>query len=207
MSLYIFFHRLYQYHFICYKHQHYYYTQYHSINAKEFDDTGKNLLFEGEYFNSNKWNGKGVKIYDKYNDLYFDGEIKNGRIWEGKAIENSNCRKPVFQYEFRNGIKISSQKRNVKDKILYEIKYDGQKVKENSRNNNLAFIGTYINGLKCGEGVEFYQSSKKNMKDHFSMIKDMDVERKIVLMVLQDLKVNLDMVPNMDISRFLNLIV
>jgi len=60
------------------------------------------LLFEGEYFHGNKWNGKGynyngdlifelrngcgkVKEYGKYNRLIFEGEYLNGeRQGEGK---------------------------------------------------------------------------------------------------------------------------
>ena len=60
----------------------------------------KNLLFEGEYLNGLKWNGKGyddknnviyelkngngkVKEYDIYSNLLFEGEYLNGNIWNG----------------------------------------------------------------------------------------------------------------------------
>jgi len=36
-----------------------------------------NLLFEGEYLNGERWNGKG-KEYNNKNELVFEGEYLNG---------------------------------------------------------------------------------------------------------------------------------
>ena len=35
-------------------------------------------MFEGEYLNGQRWNGKG-KEYDKYGELIFEGEYVNGQ--------------------------------------------------------------------------------------------------------------------------------
>ena len=43
---------------------------------------GHKILFEGEYKNGKRWNGKGkeVNIVDK---ILFEGEYKNGIRWNG----------------------------------------------------------------------------------------------------------------------------
>ena len=42
------------------------------------------LIYEGEYLNGKKWNGKG-KEYNKYGELIFEGEYLNGNKWNGKG--------------------------------------------------------------------------------------------------------------------------
>ena len=54
------------------------------MNWEKNDYNGKpDLIFEGEYLNGKKWNGKG-KEYDEYNNLVFEGEYLNGKKWNGK---------------------------------------------------------------------------------------------------------------------------
>ena len=37
------------------------------------------MIYEGEYLNGNRWNGKG-KEYDDNNNLIFDGEYLDGKM-------------------------------------------------------------------------------------------------------------------------------
>ena len=53
-------------------------------NGKGNEYDGDHLLFEGEYLNGNKWNGKG-KEYDNRGELIFEGEYLNGNKWNGKG--------------------------------------------------------------------------------------------------------------------------
>ena len=42
------------------------------------------MIFEGEFLNGKKWNGKGK---DYYNDIEFEGEYLNGKRWNGHFKE------------------------------------------------------------------------------------------------------------------------
>ena len=44
--------------------------------AKEYDDYGK-LIFEGEYLNGEKWNGKAKEYFKKNDKLMFEREYLN----------------------------------------------------------------------------------------------------------------------------------
>ena len=56
------------------------------------------MIFEGESINS-KVNGKGKEYY--YNgNLIFEGEYLNGRKWNGKGYDINNN----LEYELKNGI-------------------------------------------------------------------------------------------------------
>ena len=41
------------------------------------------LIFEGEYLNWKRWNGKG-KEYNNLGELIFEGEYLNGKKWNKK---------------------------------------------------------------------------------------------------------------------------
>ena len=87
------------------------------------------LLFEGEYLNGVKWNGKGYDL---------EGKIKYELI-NGKAcsvIEYDNNGQLRYEGEYLNG------KRNGKGK---EYDYDGK----------LIFEGEYLNGKRNGKGKEY----------------------------------------------------
>ena len=86
--------------------------------GKEYNEENE-LLFEGEYLNGNKWNGKG---YDKRGNIDF--EIKNGK---GYIKEYDKDGILEFEGEYING------KRSGKGKDYYN---DG----------NLIFEGEYLNG-------------------------------------------------------------
>ncbi len=60
--------------------------------GKEYDGLDDNeLIFEGEYLNGKKWNGKGKEYYldgDLSSHLKFEGEYINGE--HGKNLHNKN---------------------------------------------------------------------------------------------------------------------
>ena len=56
--------------------------------GKEYGLEG-NLLFEGEYLNG-KRNGKGKEYYYDGHKILFEREYKNELRWNGKGYENNN---------------------------------------------------------------------------------------------------------------------
>ena len=90
------------------------------------------MIFEGEYLNGKKWNGR-INIENDYNIIY---ELKNGK---GYFIEVMNDKHLLFEGEFLNGL------RNGKGKE-YSIWLF---------RNNLIFEGEYINGKRNGKGKEY----------------------------------------------------
>ena len=89
--------------------------------GKEYNCDG-NLLFEGEYKNGLKWNGKGydgknnkvyelnngkgyVKEYNYYSNLEFEGEYVNGQK-NGKGKEYDFKGNLKFERKYLNGIKV-----------------------------------------------------------------------------------------------------
>ena len=124
--------------------------------GKEYDFLTDQLLFEGEYVNGKKWNGKGYInnkqiIYElkdgkgyfkKYycNKLRFEGEYLRGEI-NGKGKEYDYDGNLEFEGDYING------KKNGKGK-----EYD--------RDGKLKFEGDYINGKRNGKGKEYDRDGK-----------------------------------------------
>ena len=100
--------------------------------GKEYDIYSKNLIFEGEYLEGKKWNGKG---YDKNNVSI---EIKNG--------------KGFMKFYYSNG-----QIKNDCEFLDGEIK---GKVKQYDSDGQLLFEGEYLNGLRNGRGEEYNFNGK-----------------------------------------------
>ena len=111
-------------------------------------------MFEGEYLNDMKWNGKlykenqteyeyglkngngKIKEYDSWGKLIFEGEYLNGKR-HGKGKEYNNHEEVYFEGEYLNG------KRNGKGK-----EYDWY-------NKSVLFEGEYKNGLRWnGKGYD-----------------------------------------------------
>ena len=96
--------------------------------GKEYNGDNKGLIFEGEFKNGLKWNGKG---YDGLNNIVY--ELKNGKgyvkyyLWNGKLF---------YECEYINGL------RNGKGK---EYNYFG----------NLTFDGEYMEG-RIKKGKQYY---------------------------------------------------
>ena len=86
------------------------------------------MIFEGEYKNGVKWNGKG-KEFNYKDALIFEGEYFNGKIWNGKNIAYDALNKKRAEYEYKNG----------------EI---NKKLKEYDENGNLIYEAIYLNGEK-----------------------------------------------------------
>ena len=129
------------------------------IKDMEKDDKGK-LIFEGEYLNGKKWNGKGydnlgnivyelkdgkglVKEYSYYLRLDFEGEYLNGER-NGKGKEYNDKGELIFEGEYLNG------KRYGKGKG-----YDG--------NGEVIFEGEYLNDYQIGEGKEILAWKRKRI--------------------------------------------
>ena len=108
------------------------------LSIKEFDYSG-NLMFEGEYLNGQKWNGK-IKKYNKYGEIIFEGEYLNGER-RGKLYNMFNSL--MFEGEYLNG-----QKWNGKGNEYYEQNFTCFKL----------FEGEYLNGEKNGKGKKYVKS-------------------------------------------------
>ena len=92
------------------------------------------IIFEGDYLNGKRWNGKG---YSPNNELLYELINGNGKIKEyWREIGNQK-----FEGEYLNG------KRNGKGK---EYNYHGQ----------LIFEGEYVNGEKNGKGKNYINNDK-----------------------------------------------
>ena len=64
------------------------------MKGKEYDYKTGELIFEGEYLNGIKWNGKG-KFYYNNDDLIKKGEIINGEL-NGNIVECDNYGRLIF---------------------------------------------------------------------------------------------------------------
>ena len=62
------------------------------------------MLFEGEYLNGERWNGKGIEFDVFYGYLLFAGEYFNGNKWNGIGNEYKNFK--VISFKYLNGKKI-----------------------------------------------------------------------------------------------------
>ena len=73
--------------------------------GKEYDKYSE-LMFEGEYFNGNRWNGKGTE-YNENGILEFDGEYMNGKKWNGIITEYDwDSGEIIFNGRITNGEKV-----------------------------------------------------------------------------------------------------
>ena len=119
------------------------------------------VLFEGEYLDEKRWNGKLynkendcfflikngngiVKEYNKYGDLIFEGEYLNGKLWNGILKEYS---KGSICYNMNDRGCSYCQRKFFKSKGVYE------KAKE--YNNKLKYEGEYLYGKRNGKGKEY----------------------------------------------------
>ena len=66
--------------------------------GKEYYFNG-NLRFEGDYLNG-KRNGKWKEYYNDCQKIIFEGEYKNGLRWNGKGYDNNNV---VYELKNGNG--------------------------------------------------------------------------------------------------------
>ena len=94
-------------------------------------------MFEGEYNNNLRWNGKGynddnnivnelkngngyIKIYYNKEKLFFEGEILNEKI-NGKGKEYYNDNKIKFEGEYLNDLRWNGKRYDIQNNIVYEL--------------------------------------------------------------------------------------
>ena len=123
--------------------------------VKEFIEE-KNIIFEGEYLNGEKY-GKG-KEYDINNKLMFEGEYLNGEK-HGKGEEYSYDGNLNFEGEYKKGKKWDGYFTNKQD--IYNIKNgNGYIIEYNDYVKNLIFEVEYANGEKNGKGKKYDYDGK-----------------------------------------------
>ena len=132
--------------------------------GKEYYFNG-NLRFEGEYLNG-KRNGKGKEYYNDCHKIIFEGEYKNGLRWNGKGYDNNNN----VVYELKNGngyVKEYDIKGQLKLEVEYLKGKSHGKGKE-YYNGKLKFEGEYLNGFKNGVSKEYdYDGQLKFEGEYF----------------------------------------
>ena len=123
--------------------------------GKEYDDD-EELIFEGEYLNGKRWNGRG---YDENGNIIYELKDGNGFVKEFNLLF-------PFEGEYSNGEKNGKGKYySSKGKIKSEGEYingerNGKGKEFNSVNGSLKFEGEYLNGKRWnGRGKE-YKSGK-----------------------------------------------
>ena len=153
--------------------------------GKEYNIMGT-LIFEGQYKDEIKYNGKGydnngnelyelingngkIKEYDFLGNLIFEGEYLNGKKWNGKEY---HINQPNFSQYSNFEVKISFTPGNLylekdgkyyfKDQLIYEGQYlNGQRngfgKEYDQRNGKLIFEGDYLNGKKWNGNIKEYQ--------------------------------------------------
>jgi len=107
--------------------------------GKEYYENGE-IKFEGEYLNGLK-NGKWNEYY-KNGEIKFEGEYLNGKRWDGK----------IYKYNYK--IKECTPFLGFN---YFEIKNGKGKIKDYYANGEIKFEGQYLNGLKNGNGNEYYK--------------------------------------------------
>ena len=144
--------------------------------GKEYEILTKNLIYEGEYLNSER-NGKG-KEFNYLGKLKFEGEYLNGKKWKGKGYGPDGN----IIYVLKNG------KGYVKEYDNYKLLFKGNylngerngKGKEYDNYGNLIFIGEYLNGKKWkGKGYDLNKKKIYELKDGNGNVKEYNEHGKI----------------------------
>jgi len=120
--------------------------------VKEFS-MNEELLFCGEYL-KDKRNGNGKEYYK--NELIFEGEFSNGNRWNGKGSEYFNNGKLKYKGEYLNGKNWNGKGYDFEGNEVYEIINGKGNIKEYDGNGNLKYESQYLNGEKNGKGKEYY---------------------------------------------------
>ena len=136
------------------------------IQGKEcnYCDNDK-IIFEGEYLNGKRWNGK---LYDLQDDsIIYELKNGNGFIKEYNYINEEL----LFEGEFIDGEKNGKGKEyKYSSFLIFEGEYKNDKRngkgKEYSDDGKLIFEGEYLNGKRNGKGKEYsinvFHNSYKN---------------------------------------------
>ena len=112
------------------------------------------LIFEGEFKNDLRWNGKG---YDNQNNIIY--ELKNGK---GYIKEYDYYGNLIFEGEYLYGERNGKGKEYYDGKLLFEGQYlnnkrNGKGKQYDYMNGNLILIfeGEYLNDEVNGKGKEY----------------------------------------------------
>ena len=71
--------------------------------GKLYNVYDERLLFEGEFLNGERWNGKGIEDYDLG---YFEGEYLNGKHWNGEGEEYNEDGILIYKGKYLEGKKV-----------------------------------------------------------------------------------------------------
>ena len=127
------------------------------------------LSYEGEYLND-KRNGKG-KEYDYKRKILFEGEYINGERWNGKIKEliKYNSNEMEFEGEYINGEKIGKVKKYYTNYSGRNLEYEGgfkndkkngygkEYYEEYQEEEKLIYEGEFLDDKRNGKGKEYYK--------------------------------------------------
>ena len=124
-------------------------------NGKGKEYINNKLIFEGQYLNGEK-NGKGKEYY-KNGILMFDGEYLNEKKWNGRGFDNKNN----LIYELKNGKGFIKDYNHEAKLIYEGEYLNGEKSgkgKEYYSNGKIKYEGEFLNGERNGKGKEYSES-------------------------------------------------
>ena len=139
--------------------------------GKEYDKEGK-IIFEGEYLDNKKWNGKIKEYY--INKLIFEGVYLYGHRYKGKEYHNG---KLEYEGEYLFDRKWDGKEYDENGNIINEIKNGMGTVKEYDKNDKLIYQGEYLNGQIWKDKKIYYYSyyinnKKENENDYLQIEED-----------------------------------
>ena len=120
-------------------------------------DKERELIFDGEFKNEERWNGKA------YNNLSEFSYI-NGKV-EGNIVVYDYINHELFEGEYKNGEKYNGKLKTYFDDINHIIKREVEikngEIDGNGReyygNKRLKYLGIYKNGKPNGNGILYYE--------------------------------------------------
>ena len=146
--------------------------------GKEYYWNGQ-LKFKGEYLNG-KRNGKGKEYTGT---LIFEGEYKNNLKWNGKGYIISN----IIKYELKDGKGYIKEYHWYNSNLEFECEYlNGQRNGKGKEyyDNKLRFEGEYLNGQRNGKGIEYGFGGDIVYEGEYSNGKKMEKEKNIMVMMV-----------------------
>ena len=175
--------------------------------GKEYNAYNGKLIFEGEYKNGIRCDGKeyisnnrrineseylnqrkngNVKEYDSKGNLEFEGEYFNGKKWNGNVKEYISKEYIIFEGKYLNGEKHGEGKEFDKYGILlfegnYFIGERHDKGKEYYDNKKIKFEGEYLYGLKWNGIMYSYDNNYMfEIKNGNGEVKEYDLDGNFV---------------------------
>ena len=130
------------------------------------------IVYEGDYENGLR-NGKGKEINFNHNEL-FEGEFYNGQRWNGKLKKYEEIGiedRLLFEGDVMNGKLNGKGKEYTYGKLKFEGEYlDNKKHgkgKEYDYDDTLEFEGEYKEGTKYGKGKEYFNDGKLKFEGEY----------------------------------------